>query len=68
MFKTKKVILNSRQLNLTVKRLSFEIIENHITNIDKCVIIGLQPRGVESACEIHNILELNQHCLPFFSD
>ena len=59
MSKTKKVILNSRQLNLTVKRLSFEIIENHITNIDKCVIIGLQPRGVELACEIHNILELN---------
>ena len=28
MSKTKKVILNSRQLNLTVKRLSFEIIEN----------------------------------------
>ena len=59
MSKTKKVILNSRQLNLTVKRLSFEIIENHISDIDKCAIIGLQPRGVELACEIHNILELN---------
>ena len=57
MSKTKKVILNSRQLRLTIKRLSFEIIENHISDLDNIAIIGLQPRGVELACEIHSILE-----------
>ena len=57
MSETKKVILNSSQLRLTIKRLSFEIIENHISDIDYSVIIGLQPRGVELASEIHSILE-----------
>ena len=54
---TEKVILNSRQLRLTIQRLSFEIIENHISAIDNSVIIGLQPRGVDLACEIHSLLE-----------
>ena len=56
---TKKVILNQYQIQLTINRLSFEIIENHVSNIDKTVIIGLQPRGVSLASKIHSIIEEN---------
>ena len=53
-----KIILNSKQLELTIERLSFEIIEN-FKNFDNTVIIGMQPRGVMLAKKIHNILEYN---------
>ena len=53
-----KIILNSKQLTLTINRLSFEIIEN--LNFDKdVVLIGMQPRGVFLSKEIHAILEQN---------
>jgi pyrimidine operon attenuation protein/uracil phosphoribosyltransferase len=55
----RKVILNADQLKLTINRLSSEIIENHIEIIDKCVIIGMQPRGVELSQQIHARLESN---------
>ena len=53
----RKVILDENQLKLTINRLSFEIIENHISEIDKIVLIGMQPRGIFLAQKIHNILE-----------
>ena len=53
----KKLILNENQLNLTINRLSFEIIENHVSDIDSLAIIGLQPRGVFLAEKIYNILK-----------
>lgn len=40
-----KSILNEEQLKLTIKRLSHEILENHLS-WDNTVIIGMQPRGV----------------------
>jgi len=40
-----KTILEPYQLNLTIQRLGYEIIERH-TNLDKLVLIGIQPRGV----------------------
>lgn len=40
-----KVILNQTQLELTIKRLMLEIIENY-QGFDDFAIIGLQPRGV----------------------
>ena len=40
-----KVILSREQLQLTIKRLSHQLIENHYTFADT-VIVGLQPRGV----------------------
>ena len=53
-----KIILNSKQLSLTINRLSFEIIEN--LNFDEdVVLIGMQPRGVFLSEEIHAILEKN---------
>lgn len=55
----RKVILNADQLKLTINRLSSEIIENHIEVLDKCVVIGMQPRGVKLSQEIHTMLEFN---------
>ena len=60
-----KIILNSKQLELTIDRLSVEIIEN-LKNFDSTVIIGMQPRGVMLAKKIHNILEFNtKHKIKF---
>ena len=53
-----KIILSKIELNLTINRLSFELIENHKT-FENSVIIALQPRGVQLAKSIHNILEKN---------
>ena len=55
----RKVILNADQLKLTINRLSSEIIENHIEILDKCVVIGMQPRGIKLSQEIHTMLEFN---------
>ena len=53
-----KIILNSKQLSLTINRLSFEIIEN--LNFDEdVVLIGMQPRGVFLSKKIHAFLEKN---------
>ncbi|MFN9709963.1 MAG: bifunctional pyr operon transcriptional regulator/uracil phosphoribosyltransferase PyrR [Bacteroidota bacterium] len=40
-----KVILSQAQLQLTIQRLSHQLIENHYPFTDT-VIVGLQPRGV----------------------
>lgn len=40
-----KTVLNEQQLNITIKRLSHQILENHPTLKDT-VLIGIQPRGV----------------------
>lgn len=40
-----KIILDPYQLNLTIQRLAYEIIERH-SNLSNTVLIGIQPRGV----------------------
>lgn len=40
-----KVILNEQQLTLTIKRLSQQVLENHI-NLENTILIGIQPRGI----------------------
>lgn len=40
-----KTILNPYQLNLTIKRLAYEIIERH-DDLENTVLIGIQPRGI----------------------
>lgn len=40
-----KIILDSYQLNLTIQRLAYEIIERH-DDLSEMVLIGIQPRGV----------------------
>ena len=57
MLEQRKVILNSKHLNLTIRRLSSQVIENHVSEIDKSVIIGLQPRGTALSEMIHRNIE-----------
>lgn len=40
-----KTILTEHQLELTIQRLSHQILENHL-NMENTVLIGLQPRGI----------------------
>jgi len=40
-----KLVLNEQQLDLTIRRLSHQILENH-PDLKETVIIGMQPRGV----------------------
>jgi pyrimidine operon attenuation protein / uracil phosphoribosyltransferase len=48
----KKLILDSKQLNITISRLCQQLIENH-SDFKDCVLLGLQPRGVFLAELIH---------------
>lgn len=50
------VILDPTLFNLTIKRLCFELIENH-DDFSQSVIIGLQPRGVYLANRLKKELE-----------
>ena len=50
------VILDPIHFNLTIKRLCFELIENH-DDFSQSVIIGLQPRGVLLANRLKTELE-----------
>lgn len=52
------VILNSTQFELTIKRLCFQLIENH-NDFSDSVILGLQPRGIYLA----NRLKITLHTL-----
>ena len=40
-----KSILTQKQMELTVKRLAHQILENHL-NLENTVLIGIQPRGI----------------------
>lgn len=40
-----KSILTAQQLEITIKRLAHQILENHV-NLENTVLIGLQPRGI----------------------
>ena len=40
-----KTLLTAQQINLTVKRLAHQLLENHV-QLTNTVIIGLQPRGI----------------------
>ena len=50
-------ILNSLQVSLTLRRLCFQLIENHDDFTDT-VIVGLQPNGINLANRIKKELEL----------
>ena len=52
----KQVILNATQLELTLKRLSHELIETH-NNFENSILIGLQPRGIHVTTRIKAQLE-----------
>jgi pyrimidine operon attenuation protein/uracil phosphoribosyltransferase len=51
-------ILDAEQCNLTLQRLSFQLIENH-DHFKDSVIIGLQPRGIALAKLLYSKICLN---------
>ncbi len=51
-----RLIHDSKKLQLTIKRLCYQLIENHHDFSDS-VILGLQPRGIYMAERIHKELE-----------
>jgi len=50
-----RVLLNSIQLNLTLRRLCYQLIENH-NNFENSIIMGIQPRGVMLSRRLVKIL------------
>ena len=46
-----KIILDKNQLNLTIRRLAHQLLENHLT-LSNVVFIGLQPRGIQVSAKI----------------
>ena len=52
----RQVILNAKHLELTIKRLSHELIESH-TDFSSTVLVGLQPRGIHVLDRIRKELE-----------
>jgi pyrimidine operon attenuation protein/uracil phosphoribosyltransferase len=58
-------LLNSTQVNLALKRLARQLVENHDEFADS-VIIGLQPRGIilaqRLAGEVERIIGTSVHC------
>jgi pyrimidine operon attenuation protein / uracil phosphoribosyltransferase len=53
----RQVILNPIQFELTIKRLSHQLIENH-NLFENSVLIGLQPRGIHLLKRLKESLEL----------
>ena len=53
----KQVILNSKHLELTLKRLSHELIETH-NDFSDTVLVGLQPRGIYVVSQLKKQLEI----------
>lgn len=51
-----RIILDSIQFDLTIKRLSHQLIENH-NDFNNSVILGLQPRGIFLAKRIQEELQ-----------
>ncbi len=41
-----KTILSEAQLEITIKRLARQLLENHDPGLDQTVFIGIQPRGI----------------------
>jgi pyrimidine operon attenuation protein / uracil phosphoribosyltransferase len=51
-----KTVLNEQQLAITIKRLSHQILENHV-DLENTVLIGIQPRGIFVSDQIVQQLE-----------
>jgi pyrimidine operon attenuation protein/uracil phosphoribosyltransferase len=52
----KRQLLNSAHFEITIKRLCYQLIENHNDFLNSA-IVGLQPRGVFVAKRIHAVLK-----------
>ncbi|MBC7425902.1 MAG: bifunctional pyr operon transcriptional regulator/uracil phosphoribosyltransferase PyrR [Bacteroidia bacterium] len=51
-----KLILNHKQIEITMKRLAYEVIENH-DDLSKTALVGMQPRGIFVARIIRDHIE-----------
>ena len=51
----KSILLNEKQLEISLDRLACQLTENH-SDFKNTVLVGLQPRGVELCDKIVNIL------------
>lgn len=51
-----RTIVDSKQLELMIERLCYQLIENH-DDFQNTAIIGLQPRGSHVAKRVHSVLE-----------
>jgi pyrimidine operon attenuation protein / uracil phosphoribosyltransferase len=56
-----KTILTEKELGVTIRRLSHQLLENHLT-YDNLVIIGIQPRGIFFSDRI--VKEINRQIEP----
>jgi pyrimidine operon attenuation protein/uracil phosphoribosyltransferase len=52
----KQIILNKRHIELTLKRLCYQLIESH-NDFSNGIIIGLQPRGIHVVTRLKKELE-----------
>lgn len=53
-----KTVLNEQQLAITIKRLSHQVLENHV-DLENTVLIGIQPRGIFVSDQVvHQLNEL----------
>ncbi len=57
---SKKVLLNSKEIEIILHRLACQLIENH-NNFSNTVLIGLQPRGSFLAKRLEKILTQDYH-------
>ena len=51
-----KIILNEQQLDLTIQRLTHQLLENHL-DLENTVLIGIQPRGVYFSDRVVDLLK-----------
>ena len=51
----KRTLLDGKKLQITIKRLCHQLIENH-TDFSNTVLIGIQPRGIYFADRVHQEL------------
>jgi pyrimidine operon attenuation protein/uracil phosphoribosyltransferase len=59
---SKKILLNSKEINIILHRLACQLIENH-NNFENTVLIGIQPRGTYLAERLVSILK-NDYNIP----
>lgn len=52
---SQKILLNSKEVNITLHRLACQLIENH-NDFSETVLIGLQPRGTFLAQRLSQVL------------
>lgn len=59
-FMSQKVLLNSKEVNIILHRLSCQLIENH-DDFSDTVLIGIQPRGKFLAERLAQMLRVDYH-------